>query len=204
MCQKPAKPNQSHNIRHRSSPPFPAPCFGYSQILLKSSAPETKIKGVSQCDTVNDPILTVPERRVVLSEEFEKSDQQVEALFEELKTATGVLFDSVLEVHNGNLELFRTFLESQKAEENVEVIGRKWLLLADHYHKALSKYREFKTKLYEFEAETDKQSSKGEIPPEVYNPVTVKAIIDFSVERLTRLEKRSRQLAEMHGADFKA
>jgi hypothetical protein len=143
------------------------------------------------------PILTVPQRTVVLSEEFKKSDQRIEALFEELKTVTGVLLDSVLEVYNGNLELFRTLLESQKAEKNVEAIGKTWLLLADHYLKVLSRFHEFKT-------EADKLSSKGKIPPEVFDPATVKAIIDFSIARLTRLEKRSRQLADMHGADIKA
>src|ERR1700693_2283592 len=141
------------------------------------------------------PILTVPQRTVVLSEEFKKSDQKIEALFKELKTVTGVLFDSVLEVYNSNHELFRTFLESLKAEENVEVIGTAWLLLADHYQKVLERLREIKTEL-------NKLNSKGKSP--IFDPATVRAIIDFSIERLTRLEKRSRQLAAMHGADIKA
>jgi hypothetical protein len=141
------------------------------------------------------PVLTVPKRTLVLSEEFKKSDQRLEALFEEQKAVTGVLLDSVLEVYNGNLELFRTSLESQKAEKNVEVIGKTWLLLADHYQKVLSRFREFKT-------EADKLSSKGKIPPKPFDPGTVKAIIDFSIERLARFEKRSRQLAGMHGADI--
>jgi hypothetical protein len=143
------------------------------------------------------PLLTVPQRTVVLSEEFEKSDQKIEALFEQLKTATGVLLDSVLEVYNGNLELFRTFLESLRAAENVELIAKSWLLLADHYQKVLSRFRELKV-------ETNKLNIKAKIPSEVFNPATVKAVIDFSIERLTRLEKRSRQLADMHGADIKA
>src|ERR1700676_3687636 len=143
------------------------------------------------------PILTVPQRTVVLSEEFKKSDRKIEALFEELKTVTGVLLDSVLEVYSGNLELFRTFLESQKEEKNVEAIGKTWLLLADHYQKVLSRFHEFKT-------EADKLSIKAKIPSEVFNPATVRAIIDFSIERLARLEKRSRQLADMHGADIRA
>jgi len=149
--------------------------------------------------TTDAPILTVPQRTVLLSEEFEKSDQKVEALLEGLKTATGVLFDSVLEVHNANHELFRTFLESLKAEQNVEVIGNNWLLLANHYRKALERFREMTTEL-------DKLCSTGArpIPSDVFDPVTVKTAIHFMIERLTRLEKRSRQLADMHGADIKA
>jgi len=147
----------------------------------------------------DDPILTVPQRTVVLSEEFEKSDQKVEALSELFQTLARGLFGSVLEVYSSNLELFRTFLESLKAEENVEEIGGTWLLLADHYQKVLQRFYEFKT-------EANKLSSKENrsIPSDVFDPATVKAIIDFSIERLTRLEKRSRQLADMHGADIKA
>jgi hypothetical protein len=54
-------------------------------------------------------ILTVPEHSVVLAEEFDKSDQKVEELFEELKAKTGVFFDLVLEVYNANHEFLKPF-----------------------------------------------------------------------------------------------
>jgi hypothetical protein len=156
------------------------------------------LKTLSKSPTTDAPILTLPQRTVVLSEEFERSDQKVEALFERLKTTTGALFDSVLEVYNGNLEMFKTFLESLKAEENVEVIGNAWLLLAGHYQKVLQKFYQLKTEVNKLDSKENRL-----IPADIFDPATVKAIIDFTIERLTRLEKRSRQLADMHGADIK-
>jgi hypothetical protein len=72
-------------------------------------------------------------------------------------------------------------------------------MLANHYRSVLERFRELK-------AEIDKATSKGaeSIPPDIFDPATVKTVINFSIERLARFEKRSRQLADMHGADIRA
>ena len=113
-------------------------------------------------------------------------------LYEERNTHVHSIW--FLTKQEGSTPSARRLKDAKNAEGAIEVEESELIALAGKF------------RFYEFKTEANNLSSKENrsIPSDVFDPATVKAIIDFSIERLTRLEKRSRQLADMHGADIKA